>query len=209
MIVKICGINNKETLHCCEKNNVDFYGMIFYKKSPRNISLQKAKLLQKLSENLKIQGVGVFVDEDLNNIKRYIEELELKLVQLHGNESIEYIEEIKKLDINVIKKISIKNKDDLKLIKKFPNADYYLFDYKPELNDLPGGNSKSFDWEIINNLKIDKPWFLSGGINLRNIETVKDKIKPIGIDLSSGVEKELGIKDNEIINNFMRNLNYA
>ena len=209
MNIKICGIKNKETLLCCEKNNVNFFGMIFYKKSPRNIDLQNAKELQIESKNLKINGVGVFVNEEINKIKKYIEELELKFVQLHGNEDANYINELNKSDVKVIKKISIRNHKDIRKINNFMNTDYFLFDYKPEFNELPGGNAKSFDWNIIKNLQIDKPWFLSGGVNIDNIQLIKTKINPFGIDLSSGVEKELGIKDNHIINNFIEKFNNA
>ena len=209
MIIKICGIKNKETLLCCEKNNVNFFGMIFYKKSPRNIDLQNAKKLQIESKNLKINGVGVFVNEEIKKIKKYIQELELKFVQLHGNEDANYINELNKSDVKVIKKISIKNYKDIEKINDFMNADYFLFDYKPEFNELPGGNARSFDWNIIKNFQIDKPWFLSGGVNINNIQLIKTKINPFGIDLSSGVEKELGIKDNHIINNFIEKFNNA
>ena len=209
MIIKICGIKNKETLLCCEKNNVNFFGMIFYKKSPRNIDLQKAKELQIESKSLKINGVGVFVDEEIKKIKKYIQELGLKFVQLHGNEDANYINELNKSDVKVIKKISIKNYKDMEKINDFMNADYFLFDYKPEFNELPGGNARSFDWNIIKNFQIDKPWFLSGGVNINNIQLIKTKINPFGIDLSSGVEKELGIKDNHIINNFIEKFNNA
>ena len=203
MLVKICGIKNKETLFCCEKNRVDFFGMIFYEKSPRNINLDEAKHLQILSKELNIKGVGVFVNKEINELKKYINNLKLKFVQLHGHEDDEYLREIKKCNVKVIKKISVRDTNDLENIKKFRNADFFLFDYKPETNDLPGGNSKSFDWRIIIDLQISKPWFLSGGINFKNIQNIKEKIKPFGVDLSSGVEKELGIKNNEIINNFM------
>ena len=209
MIIKICGIKNKETLLCCEKNNVNFFGMIFYKKSPRNIDLQKAKELQIESKSLKINGVGVFVDEEIKKIKNYIQELGLKFVQLHGNEDANYINELNKSDVKVIKKISIKNYKDIEKINDFMNANYFLFDYKPEFNELPGGNARSFDWNIIKNFQIDKPWFLSGGVNINNIQLIKTKINPFGIDLSSGVEKELGIKDNHIINNFIEKFNNA
>ena len=67
MIIKICGIQNMETLICCEKNKVDFFGMIFYPKSPRNISIENANKLQTGSENLNIKGVGVFVNKNVNN----------------------------------------------------------------------------------------------------------------------------------------------
>jgi len=94
----------------------------------------------------------------------------------------------------------------LDLIKEYENADYFLFDYKPDIHELPGGNAKSFDWKIIESLKIDKPWFLSGGININNISLITSKIHPHGIDLSSGVEKELGIKDHVMINELIKNI---
>ncbi len=209
MIIKICGIKNYDTLKCCIKNNIDFFGMIFYKKSSRNIPLQKAKILQKNSKQSKIKGVGVFVNQDLDSINNYIENLQLKFIQLHGQENNEYIKKVKEMNVKIIKKISIEKKDDLKDISVYRDADYFLFDYKPMKNELPGGNAKSFDWNIIKSLKIEKPWFLSGGINLDNIELIKNEIKPIGVDLSSGVEKELGIKDNQIINNFIEKLKNA
>ncbi len=209
MIVKICGIKDKETLICCEKNNVNFFGMIFYKKSPRNLDIKKAIELQNISKSLKINGVGVFVNEYLENLKIIQNKLDLKYIQLHGNEDNDYLKKLKEYKVKIIKKISISNQSDLNNILNFKDADYFLFDYKPKKNELPGGNAKKFDWEIIKKLQIDKPWFLSGGINLENIELIKKDICPFGIDLSSGVEKKLGIKDNQTINNFMGILNNA
>ncbi len=206
MITKICGIKKSETLICCEKNNVNFFGMIFYEKSPRNISINEAKKLQELSKNLNIKGVGVFVNHNLNDLKNIISNLKLKYVQLHGEENNEYINSLKKINIKIIKKISIKEEEDLNKIKKFHSADIMLFDYKPLNNELPGGNAKNFDWSIVKDLKLDIPWFLSGGVNLKNISVLVKEIKPFGIDLSSGVEKELGIKDDVMINKLMGNL---
>ncbi len=158
---------------------------------------------------MNIKGVGVFVNENIENIVKYIDKLKLKLVQLHGEEDEKYINEIKKFNIKVIKKISVSNKKDIENIKNYKNVDYFLFDYKPKQNELPGGNAKSFDWNILKEFKLGKPWFLSGGINIDNIQYLKTEIKPFGIDLSSGVEKELGIKDNQIINNFIEKLKNA
>ena len=209
MITKICGIKNEDTLICCEDNNVDFFGMIFYPKSPRNISIEDASNLQKKSENLNINGVGVFVNKNINEIEDIIKKVRLKYVQLHGSEDEQYIESLKKMDVKIIKSISIDNNNDLNKIDKYESVDYFLFDYKPLKNELPGGNSKSFDWNILKNLKTKKQWFLSGGINTNNIKQIVDDINPFGVDLSSGVEKELGIKDNQIINNFIGKLNNA
>ena len=209
MKIKICGIKNKNTLLYCEAKKIDFYGLIFYPSSPRNIDIESAKLLQIESNKLNINGVGVFVNEEIDRLIQYAKYLNLKYVQLHGKEDQSYINELKTLDIKVIKKISVSDKDDFKNMKNFKDVDYFLFDYKPKTNELPGGNAKSFDWKIIENIRFEKPWFLSGGINVDNIQLIKSKIKPFGIDLSSGVEKKLGIKDNQIINNFMEKLNNA
>ena len=209
MIIKICGIQNQDTLICCENNNINFFGMIFYPKSPRNITIENANKLNKISEKLNINGVGVFVNKEINELEEIIKYVNLKYIQLHGSEDELYIKNLKKFGVKIIKSISVSNEDDLKKINNYQTADYFLFDYKPKKNELPGGNSKSFDWNILKSLKTDKPWFLSGGINLDNIQQILVDINPYGVDLSSGVEKELGIKDNRIINNFIEKLNHA
>ena len=209
MIVKICGIKEEDTLLCCEQNNVVFFGMIFYAKSPRDISIENASFLQKISKDLNINGVGVFVDKNIDKLKEIIKLIDLKFIQLHGSEDMLYIKNLKKTGVKIIKSISISNKNDLDKMSIYEDVDYFLFDYKPLKNELPGGNSKSFDWNILKNLKTNTSWFLSGGININNIDHISNDIKPFGIDLSSGVEKELGIKDNDIINNFMEKLNHA
>ncbi len=209
MITKICGIKNEDTLICCENNSVDFFGMIFYLQSPRNISIEDASNLQKKSEKLNINGVGVFVNKNINEIEDIIKKVKLKYVQLHGSEDEEYIKTLKKIGVKVIKSISISNMNDLRNISNYNSSDYFLFDYKPMNNELPGGNAKSFDWNILKNLNTNKPWFLSGGISIKNIQEIRNDINPFGVDLSSGVEKELGIKDNHIINNFIDKLKNA
>ena len=205
MIFKICGLKKSESLICCEENKIDFFGMIFYKKSPRNIEIHQAKKLTDISNNLKIQPVGVFVNHNIDSLNKIISYLNLKLIQLHGEESQSYIDEIKKqFDVEIIKKISIRTAKDLNKISKFKNVDYLLFDYKPNYNELPGGNSKSFDWELLKDKKIGLPWFISGGINQDNIKKIQNLLNPNGIDLSSGVEESIGIKSNTKINNLFK-----
>ena len=205
MIFKICGLKNKESLLCCEQNNADFFGMIFYEKSPRNITLIEAEHLINFSKEMRIKPVGVFVDHEINNLKKIISSLNLKYIQLHGNEDQSYMNEIKKqFDIKIIKKISINNSDDLNIINKFKNIEYLLFDYKPLKYELPGGNSKSFDWNLLKGKKIKLPWFISGGINEENIKNIQNLLNPNGIDLSSGVEVSKGIKSNSKINNLFK-----
>ena len=205
MIFKICGLKDVESLNCCEKNNVNFFGMIFYEKSPRNITFNEAEILIRPSKGLRIRPVGVFVDHEINNLKKIISSLDLKHIQLHGSEDQLYVDEIKKnFDVRIIKKISINNFKDLNTINKLKNIEYLLFDYKPDKNELPGGNSKSFDWSLLKDQKIRLPWFISGGINETNIKKIQNLINPNGIDLSSGVEVSKGIKSNSKINNLFK-----
>jgi phosphoribosylanthranilate isomerase len=106
--------------------------MIFYEKSPRNITLNEAETLINTSKELRIRPVGVFVDHEINDLKKIISSLGLKYIQLHGSEDQLYIDEIKKqFDVKIIKKISINNSEDLNIINKFNNIEYLLFDYKP------------------------------------------------------------------------------
>ncbi len=205
MIFKICGLREKDSILCCEANNVDFFGLIFYEKSPRNISYKEAKNLVNFSKSLRIEPVGVFVDHSISDLKDILSSLNLNYIQLHGNENQDYINEIKKtFDIKIIKKFSIENEKDLVKLNNIENTDYFLFDYKPGSDELPGGNSKSFDWNLLIKAKIKLPWFVSGGINESNIKNIKKIINPNGIDLSSGVEELLGKKSNEKINNLFK-----
>ena len=205
MLFKICGLKDEETVICCEQNKVDFFGMIFYEKSARNIDIIEAKKLTDISNKLKIQPVGVFVDHNIDTLKKIILFLNLKFIQLHGEENQPYIDAIKsQFDIKIIKKISIRTAKDLNKISKYKNIDYLLFDYKPNNNELPGGNSKSFDWELLKDKKIGLPWFISGGINQDNVKKIQNILNPNGIDLSSGVEVSKGIKSNLKINNLFK-----
>jgi Phosphoribosylanthranilate isomerase len=96
VIFKICGLKEKDSLICCEANKVSFFGLVFYEKSPRNINRNKARQLVEFSKNLSIKPVGVFVNHEINDLKNIIRLLNLKYIQLHGEENQSYINEIKK-----------------------------------------------------------------------------------------------------------------
>ena len=198
--IKICGIKKIETLKCCIQNNINYFGLIFYKKSPRFVSYESALDLINYSKNKNISSVGVFVNENIEYLNKMIKKLNFNFVQLHGKENDEYINEIKKNNnTKIIKVISVSALNDMKKVTKYPNADLFLFDYKPSKKELPGGNAKKFDWSLLRGIKIEKPWFLSGGININNINDIKDYAIPYGIDVSSGVEEKPGIKNNKKI----------
>jgi len=198
--IKICGIKKIETLKCCIQNNINYFGLIFYKKSPRYVSYEKALDLIKYSKNKNISSVGVFVNENVEYLNKILKKLNFNFIQLHGEENNQYIKDIKKNNnIKIIKVISVSALEDFKKIIEYPNSDLFLFDYKPSKKELPGGNAKTFNWSLLRGIKIEKPWFLSGGININNINDIKNYAIPYGIDVSSGVEEKLGIKNNKKI----------
>lgn len=191
MKIKICGISRIEDIEYVNQSKPDYIGFVFAKSS-RQISYQQASFL-KNKLNQSIQVVGVFVDESIDTIMSLVENNIIDLIQLHGHETNEYITQLKTLtNIPIIKAIPIKEKHDL--INIDIPADYYLLDYQK------AGSGQSFDWSYIT--KLNKPFFLAGGINLSNIDQAKT-IHCYGIDVSSGVETN-GYKDKYKINEIVR-----
>ena len=198
--IKICGIKKIDTLKCCIQNNINYFGLIFYKKSPRYISYESALDLINYSKNKKIFSVGVFVNENIENLNQILKKLNFNFIQLHGEENNQYIKDIKKnYKVKIIKVVSVSTLNDIKKVTKYPNSDLFLFDYKPSKKELPGGNAKKFNWSLLKEIKIEKPWFLSGGINMNNINDIKNYAIPYGIEVASGVEEKPGIKNNKKI----------
>jgi phosphoribosylanthranilate isomerase len=153
--------------------------------------------------------VGVFVDPNDELITEVIENLSPHILQLHGTETPSRISKIReKFNLPIMKAIKVDSEKDMESIRQYNDcSDIFLFDAKPPLaaqNSLPGGNGVSFDWSLLKSFKSEKPWFLSGGINLSNI---KDALKVTGsnaVDVSSGVEDKPGIKNIKKIEQFMQ-----
>lgn len=188
--VKICGITNLEDAINAAELGADYLGFNFYKKSPRHIEESEAKkIIGKLSENVK--KVGIFVNEDLNKVVSIVKDLNLDLIQLHGDEKPEYCEQLKnKSEKSIIKAFRVKTNKDINNMESY-NADFLMFDAHKD--GMFGGTGKAFDWSILKGIK--KPFFLSGGLNPDN---VKDAIKitsPYAVDAASGVEENPGKKD--------------
>ena len=174
--------------------------MIFFKSSPRNISFEKAKkLIANTPETLT--PVAVLVDPSIEFIKKLLD-LGIRDIQLHGSETVAFCKKIKKeFGLSIYKAINLKNNEDLELVNKYRLvSDWVLFDYKDEQS--LGGTGKSFDWEILRDKNLKYNWILSGGLDYNNI---KNAIKVTGakaIDVSSGVEKNKGVKSTELIKKF-------
>ncbi len=197
--LKICGMKYSENILQTSELLPDFMGFIFWKKSPRYFDDDIPELPK------SIQKVGVFVNESLKNVLAAVQKHGLNLVQLHGNESVVYCFELKKHNIKIIKVFSVENDFDFDHLKPFESfVDYFLFDTKGE---LPGGNGITFNWEILKNYNSDKPFFLSGGIGIDQIENIKKLNLPIfAIDINSKFETAPGLKNTELIKQFTTQL---
>ena len=155
-----------------------------------------------------MKRVGLFVDPTDEMIKKILRKNVLDLIQLHGNETPERVRNIRELtNLNIIKVLKIKDNLDLKYVPLYQGvADWLMFDAlapKDMKGALPGGNAYSFDWNILANTDIPRPWILAGGLNLEN---VKEAVKVSGakvVDVSSGVEKKLGVKCVKKIQSFI------
>lgn len=189
--IKICGLKSENDVKIVNKYGPDYVGFILAP-SKRQVNYDVAKKLKALL-NPSILAVGVFVNESLEVIGQYAEDKVIDVIQLHGDESLEMIKELKQqVSIPVIKAMRIKDEKQLKHLLPFiqeVTADYLLFDTYQE--GLYGGSGKSFDWKLLEVVK--RSYFLAGGIGLHNIEEAC-KWKPFAIDVSSGVETN-GVKD--------------
>ena len=202
--IKICGINDKNSMLTAINAEADYIGLVFYKKSPRNIELVTAESLIRF-RNKKSKIVALTVDakdEFINEIKQKIAP---DYFQLHGNETPARCKEIRsKFNTPIIKGLGIQDKTNLEEnTKSFENiCDMMILD-APSSN-LPGGNGKQFDWNILKGYNSKSKWMLAGGLNINNVEDAVKSTSPPGIDVSSGVEISKGIKDPVLIRNFIR-----
>ncbi|MCK4244619.1 MAG: phosphoribosylanthranilate isomerase [Candidatus Omnitrophica bacterium] len=196
--IKICGITNEEDAKAAVDSGVDFLGFNFYPKSPRFIAPGKAKeIIDALSSD--IARVGVFVNEEISVIEQTIRDCSLNLLQLHGDETVLFCEELKyKIkDYKLIKVFRIDNEQDMKFIPEFGKvADYYLLDTYSV--DKFGGTGRTFSWNLACQIKkMGKPIFLSGGLTPENVEEAIKKVDPFCVDVASGVESYSGKKNLE------------
>lgn len=191
--IKICGLTNLEDARFAAGALVDYLGFIFYEKSPRYIEPGEAGAIINWIEGP--EKVGVFVNQPLDDVNRIAKETGLDLVQLHGDESVEYCGLIEK---PIIKVIHITDDSDINELKTKVQsysevAKYLLFDSKT--GDQWGGTGQTFDWNILNDITGDVPFFLSGGLNPSNIKAAVNEADPFAVDVNSGIEEKPGLKD--------------
>jgi phosphoribosylanthranilate isomerase len=194
MKLKICGMKYPDNILEVGSLLPDYMGFIFWEKSARYFD----GVIPDLPKSIK--KVGVFVNENIAVIEEKIAKYDLQAIQLHGKESVEFCTELKnKIDpsIEIFKVFSADENFDFSVLKAYePVCDYFLFDTKGK---LPGGNGTTFDWRILENYPSTKPFFLSGGIGIEELDSINEISKtnlPIyAIDVNSRFEIEPGLKN--------------
>ena len=200
MIVKVCGMRDAENIRQLEALGIDWMGMIFWPKSKRYVSTPPAYLPQ------HVRKVGVFVDASLDAIRQHVEDYQLDIIQLHGQESPETLKALKPLKL--IKAFNIATPEDLQKTVAYEGlADYFLFDTKGK---SVGGNGEKFDWSVLDSYQGETPFLLSGGIGSEDAQDIKSFHHPkcIGIDLNSRFETEPGLKDITKLKQFLEAIRY-
>ena len=200
--VKICGLSTGETMQAALDAGADMVGLVFYSKSPRNVSLEQAADLA-LQARGRAQIVALVVDADDALLKSIVNAVRPDYLQAHGSETPERVADITRLfAVPVIKAIKVKEPADVASARAFKDvAALILFDAKAPENLLPGGNGLSFDWNLLKGK--DGQFMLSGGLNPENVaEAIRLTRAPI-VDVSSGVETTPGKKDISLIRTFI------
>ena len=223
MKIKVCGMRDPENIHAVKELGIDFLGLIFWPKSSRyvkditvragNIPDIPTELGMTKSQERQPATVGVFVNEMPQTVVTHAYNYKLDYIQLHGEESPTYIDNLKRTlipdimpEIKVIKALSIREADDVKRWRQYKDhTDLILFDTKC---DCVGGSGKQFDWSVLEGYDGDIPFLLSGGIGPKDAERVKRFSHPmcIGIDINSRFETAPAMKDISKLRTFINEI---
>ncbi|CAA0191744.1 N-(5'-phosphoribosyl)anthranilate isomerase [Tenacibaculum maritimum] len=205
MKLKVCGMKYIENIQEVAGIRPDYLGFIFYDKSKRNFE----GIIPELPKNIK--KTGVFVNEYIEIVVSLVEEYQLEAVQLHGDESVAYVQELRIYlpNIEIIKVFGIKDDFDFALLKPYEKeVDVFLFDTKGKER---GGNGVTFNWDVLAKYNTAKPFFLSGGIGLDEVKAIKSlektKLPMYALDVNSRFETKAGFKSVEKLKEFKMQLN--
>ena len=190
---KICGLTRREAVEAAVAAGAKYLGFIFYDKSPRHVTPEKVREISRdLPEGVK--KVGVFVNASVEVIRHIVEFCGLDVIQLHGDENPEFALQFK--DMEVWKALSLRNADDMSYAENYP-ADAVLVDSMTA--EQRGGTGKVCDWSLAAKLSLMRPVILAGGISPANVKEALTQVKPVVVDVNSGVESAPGIKDKDKI----------
>jgi len=206
LLVKICGLSTAETLDVALEAGADAVGFVFFPPSPRHLGYEAARALGARVKG-RAEKVALSVDADDAMLAAAVEALRPDALQLHGNETPARVAAIKqRFGLPVMKAIAIEARGDLAAIADYVGvADRLLFDARaPREATRPGGLGKAFDWRLLENLDPGIPFMLSGGLDAGNVGEALRITLARAVDVSSGVEREPGVKDGEMIRAFIR-----
>jgi phosphoribosylanthranilate isomerase len=208
--VKICGLSTPETVEAALAAGADMLGFVRFERSPRHLSLETAEALGRLVGK-RARKVLLTVDADDAALVAAIEALAPHILQLHGNETAARVAALKaRFGLPIMKAIAIGAPADIAQIAIYEDvADFLLLDSRSAETSLPGGTGKSFDWSLLADLKLRKPWLLAGGLTPGNIGAALAMTHAPGVDVSSGVESAPGVKDRAKIAAFLANARAA
>ena len=206
LIVKICGLSTPETLDVAVDAGADMVGFVFFPPSPRHLGLKTARDLGKHVRRRAVK-VALTVDADDATLADIVEALQPDILQLHGRETVARLRDVKqKFGLQVMKALAVETAADLASLPFYAAvADRILFDARaPKEATRPGGLGAVFDWHVLENLDLNLPFMVSGGLNAGNVAEAVRVTRAGGVDVSSGVERTPGIKDPEMIRAFIR-----
>lgn len=206
--VKFCGLTSVESVEAAASAGADYIGLVFFPKSPRNVSIDTAAALAS-SVPMGISRVALTVDPDDDLLDRIVSTVSIDLLQLHGTETPPRVSEIKsRFGLPVMKSIGIGGEADLDRVAAYEGiADRILLDKKPSpLSVRPGGNAEAFDWELLSDFAPGVPWMLAGGLTPKNVRVAVETTGAREVDVSSGVEKAPGEKDPALMQRFVEAL---
>lgn len=204
--VKICGVRTPEVVEAAIAAGADYLGIVFFPKSPRNVTLAEAALLTKAAAG-RIATVAVLVDPDDALIEDVLAIAAPDLLQLHGREDPRRLAAIKaRFGVPIIKAIPVASPKDVATAERYwDSADILLFDAKPDPGaTMPGGAGRAFDWHALEGVKRRRPFALSGGLTAENVGEAIRLTGAVMVDVSSGVEWARGHKDAQLVRGFIR-----
>lgn len=199
--IKVCGMKHHDNIKAIDALGVDFIGFIFHQPSKRYIQNEESTQIPET----KAERVGVFTYHSLNEITEIAHLFGLKIIQLHGSYSPTQINELKKLGFEVWKCFHVDSEFDAQILTSYSNADAFIFD---TAGALLGGNGYVFDWQLLHQMNIARPFLLSGGISPASIQAIKTFNHPqlLGVDLNSQFETEPALKNDSLIQTFINQL---
>lgn len=205
ILVKICGINSAEAADAAARAGADLAGLVFHSHSPRHLSLDAARsLADRLRGRARL--VALVADADNETIRSAVAAVKPDYLQLHGRETPARTGEIRGLfALSLIKALPISDDADLAASAAYEDAaDMLLFDAKaPDGAARPGGHGAPFDWQLLRGRTFRRPWLLAGGLTPGNVAQAIAASDAPGVDVSSGVESASGVKDSQLIADFV------